>query len=80
MITPFVPAVAAGIRCVMVDAERASVDLRSPRRDEFRQQRLQTIGLKRFPKSIQGCIAAGLAVKGFSLGVIVISFRGFPKT
>jgi hypothetical protein len=67
MITPFVPAVVAGIRCVVVDAEGASVDLRRPRRDKFRQQRLQTIGLKRFPRSIQGSIAAGLTVKGFSL-------------
>src|SRR5882724_2630047 len=28
------------------------------------------------PSSIQGCMAAGLAVKGFSLSVIVISFFG----
>jgi hypothetical protein len=80
MITPFVPAALAGIRCVMVDAEGASVDLRSPHRNKFLQQRLQTNGLNRFPRSIQDSIAAGVAVKGFNLGVIVVSFRRSAKT
>jgi hypothetical protein len=52
----------------------------APRRDEFRQQKAPTNGLIFFPRSIQDSIAAGLAVKGFNLGVIVISFRRFAKT
>jgi hypothetical protein len=36
----------------MSDAEEASVDLERPRRENFPQQRLQTIGSKRFSESI----------------------------
>jgi ribosomal protein L5 len=63
----------------MVDAEGASVDLRSPRRDKFLQQTLQTIGLKRFSED-PGLHCRGTDGEGFSLGVIVISFRGVPET
>jgi hypothetical protein len=37
----------AGIGCVIVDAEGASVDLRGPHHDKFLQQRFQTIVLNR---------------------------------
>jgi hypothetical protein len=72
--TPFVLTVLAGIGCVMSDAEGACVDLRRPRRDNFPQQRLQTIASKRLSESIWGCVAAGLMVKRFSLGAIVFPF------
>src|SRR5262249_23819774 len=64
---------------VVVDAKGASVDLRRPRHDKLAQQRLEAIGLNCFSSSIQGRMAAGLTVKGFSRGVIVISFSGFPE-